>query len=244
MEVYQLLRRGEYHADFCEDFSVVQPMGSGRWLCAVMDGCTMGRESHFASTLAAKIIRKVVKERQYQQFHEDISATSVQQELVEIMAALFGEFQQARNYLLLDTNELLTTLVMALLDQNTGEVYGLAVGDATVAINERITRFEQDNQPDYLAYHLGQHFEEWLAQHKQSFHSTSCTNLGLATDGIDSFQSTDSSPSDTRAIAHYLLVDDELTERSEMLNIKLKRLENRYSLVPMDDLAVVRIRLV
>jgi hypothetical protein len=244
MKVYQLLKRGEYHADFCEDFGLVQQVSGNRWLCAVMDGCTMGQESHFASTLAAKIIRKVLKERQYQAFYQTLPRTpSLQQEVREILEAVFREFQQLRNQLLLDTHELLTTLVVALVDTDTKAVYGLALGDATVALNKQLIRFEQSNKPDYLAYHLGQNFDDWFAQQKQTFQVDTCFTISLATDGIDSFQPTDSASDEFLNIPYFLLVDEELSERDEMLAIKVKRLENRHDLLPTDDLAIVRIQL-
>jgi hypothetical protein len=245
MKIYQLLKRGEYHPDFCEDFSVVQPVSSSVLLCAVLDGCTMGQESHFAATLAAKILRKVIKERQYRAFYgEIVPCTGLEQELREILVGVFQEFRQMRNQLLLDTSELLTTLVVALLDTDTGEAYGIALGDAVVALNGRILRFEQHNKPDYLAYHLGQDVDAWYAQQKQVFRATNCNDMSLATDGIDSFQPLSiSPPAEPLDIHHLLLVDEELAERDEMLNIKMKRLENLFSLKPTDDLAIVRVRL-
>ncbi|TGD79310.1 protein phosphatase 2C domain-containing protein [Hymenobacter wooponensis] len=245
MKIYQLLKRGEYHTDFCEDFSVAQAVSSSVVLCAVLDGCTMGRESHFEATLGAKILRKVIKERQYRAFYgEAATGPGLERELREIMVEVFQEFRQMRNQLLLDTSELLTTLVIALLRTDTGEVYGMALGDAVIALNGQIMRFEQHNKPNYLAYHLGQDVDTWYAHQKQIFRATSCSDLSLATDGIYSFQPiNDCSPTEPLDIAQFLLVDPELAERDEMLHIKVKRLENRFSLKPTDDLAIVRVRL-
>ncbi|GAB3294415.1 protein phosphatase 2C domain-containing protein [Hymenobacter tenuis] len=244
MRIYQLLKIGRYHSDFCEDFTLVLKQGENKLVCAVMDGCTMGQESHFAATLMAKIIRKVIKERQYHEFYGSISADlSLQEELHDILAAVFLEFRNMKSQLLLDTSELLTTLVLGLINASTQEVYGLAIGDATVAINGQLIRFEQDNTPDYLAYHLGQDFEKWYGKQKQFFQATACTDVSLATDGIDSFQNLDSVASDPINVARYLLIDQELCERDEMLNIKTKRLENRHSLSPTDDVAIVRVML-
>jgi hypothetical protein len=245
MKIYQLLKRGEYHPDFCEDFSVVEPVSSSVLLCAVLDGCTMGHESHFAATLGAKILRKVIKERQYRMFYREVSSCSgLEQELREIMVAVFQEFRQIRNLLLLETKELLTTLVVALLNTDTGEAYGMALGDATVALNGQIVQYEHQNKPDYLAYHLGQNEDAWYTQQKQIFRATNCTDLSLATDGIDSFLAMGAlSPNTQLNIPYFLLVDPELAERDEMLNIKVRRLENQFSLKPTDDLAIVRVRL-
>ncbi|RSK44655.1 protein phosphatase 2C domain-containing protein [Hymenobacter perfusus] len=244
MQLYQLLKRGAYHADFCEDFSVAQPLGAHKLVLAVMDGCTMGRESHFASTLVAKVLRKVLKEHAYREFYGELVAASLEAELREIIAAVFAEMRQLKNQLYLETNELLTTLVVALLDTDSRQVVVLALGDATVALNGRLTRFEQDNRPDYLAYHLSRPFAEWYDQQRQILHAPNCTDLALATDGIDSFAPTDvAAEVDLPDVPAYLLLNQELAEREEMLTMKVRRLESTFGLVPTDDVAILRVRL-
>lgn len=241
MTVYQFLKRGSYHTDFCEDFSVVQAIGEHRVVCAVMDGCTMGQESHFASTLLAKVLRKVIKERKYQQFYGELpDALPIEEDFQGILSSVFSEMRQLKNLLLLDTSELLTTLVLLLLDTRTRAAVVLAVGDATVAVNGKIIRFEQDNRPDYLAYHFGRPFPEWYRQQHQILRLTACVDLSIATDGIDSFQG-EYSNLEAPDVPTYLLLGQELLERSEMLNIKVKRLEKAYSLVPTDDVAIIRV---
>jgi Protein phosphatase 2C len=245
MQIYQLLQRGAYHADFCEDFSVVQPLGAHHLLLAVLDGCTMGRESHFASTLVAKVLRKVVKERAYRQFYGDLPTVPQATELREIMAAMFEEMRQLKSQLHLETTELLTTLVVALLDTHSRQVVVLALGDATVALNGQLTRFEQDNRPDYLAYHLHRPFAEWYDQQQQILQAPDCTDLALATDGIDSFAPTDTAAVgvDVPDVPAYLLLNQELAGRNEMLTIKMRRLARTFGLVPTDDVAILRVRL-
>lgn len=245
MQIYQLLKRGAYHADFCEDFSVAQPLGAHKLVLAVLDGCTMGQESHFASTLVAKVLRKVLKEHAYREFYGELEAISLEAELRDILAAVFAEVRQLKSQLHLEATELLTTLVVALLDTYSRQVVVLALGDATVALNGRLTRFEQDNRPDYLAYHLSQPFAEWYDQQHQILHNPNCTDLALATDGIDSFAPTDAAAAevDLPDVPAYLLLNQELAEREEMLTIKLRRLERTFGLVPTDDVAILRVRL-
>ncbi|RSK24151.1 protein phosphatase 2C domain-containing protein [Hymenobacter metallilatus] len=243
MQIDQFLKRGAYHPTFCEDFSLVQPLEPHKLVLAVMDGCTMGQESHFAATLLAKILRKVLKEWPYRAIYDpDLQHLSLQRELQALLAALFTDVQQLKNQLLLSTAELLATLVLALLDTRTGEVAVLALGDATVAINGQLTRFEQDNRPDYLAYHLGQPFETWYNRQQQRLHHTMCVDLALATDGIDSFQPlvpTEGLPD----VPTYLLLDQRRTGQPEVLNRKVRQLEKEFSLVPTDDVAILRVQL-
>ena len=240
MQLYQLLKRGAYHPDFCEDFSLAEPLGT-RLVLAVMDGCTMGRESHFASTLVAKVLRKVIREWPYRQHHGALPPTpTLADELRELLAAVFADLRQLQSQLLLATNELLTTLALALLNPATGAVEVLVLGDATVALNGRLIRFEQDNRPDYLAYHLAQPFPAWYARQTQRLSAPDCHDLSLATDGIDSFEPTTPTP-DLPDVPALLLLDTHLAERPEMLNIKVRRLENASGLIPTDDVAIVRV---
>ncbi|OWP62075.1 hypothetical protein CDA63_15990 [Hymenobacter amundsenii] len=242
MQLYQLLKRGAYHPEFCEDFSLAEPLGS-RLVLAVMDGCTMGRESHFASALVAKVLRKVIKEYPYRRHHNSLPPTpTLADELRELLAAVFADLDQLKNQLLLETNELLTTLVIALLDPTTGAVEILVLGDATVALNGQLTRFEQNNRPDYLAYHLARPFADWYGQQTQRLSASDCRDLSLATDGIDSFEpATPTAPDDLPNIPALLLLDTQLAERPEMLNIKVRRLETSFSLLPTDDVAIIRV---
>jgi hypothetical protein len=54
MNVYSTLQIGSFHLNHCEDFTITSELGSGKRLIAVMDGCTMGEESVFASILLGK----------------------------------------------------------------------------------------------------------------------------------------------------------------------------------------------
>lgn len=239
MQLYQLLKRGAYHPEFCEDFSLAELLGT-RLVLAVMDGCTMGRESHFASTLLAKILRKVIREWPYRQYHGKLPATpTLADELRELLAAVFADLRQLKSQLLLDTRELLTTLALALLDPATGAVEILVLGDATVALNGQLIRFEQDNRPDYLAYHLAQPFADWYGRQTQRLSAPACHDLSLATDGIDSFEPAAPTP-DLPDIPALLLLDTQLAERPEMLAIKVRRLESTFALTATDDVAIVR----
>ena len=48
---------GEFHINHNEDFLVSCEIGNDKMMIAVMDGCTMGTESYFASTLIGKLLR-------------------------------------------------------------------------------------------------------------------------------------------------------------------------------------------
>ena len=59
---------GQFHTNHNEDFLVTENINDDRILIAVMDGCSMGKESHFASTLIGKLLRKISKGISFKEF--------------------------------------------------------------------------------------------------------------------------------------------------------------------------------
>jgi hypothetical protein len=59
MKIYPLLRKGEMHPVFCEDFLVNLDIDHYFYMGAVLDGCSPATDSHFASTLLGKILKKI-----------------------------------------------------------------------------------------------------------------------------------------------------------------------------------------
>jgi len=68
MKIYSTLTIGEFHTNYCEDFLVIEQITNSEKLIAVLDGCTMGTESVFASMLYGKILRKIAKHFFYEDF--------------------------------------------------------------------------------------------------------------------------------------------------------------------------------
>ena len=242
MKIYSALQIGEYHLNHCEDYLFIGEIGNDKLLCAVMDGCTMGTDSYFISTLTGKLLRKIVKEKRYKEFYNLESPIDNEHYLKSIIKELFIELTIVKNQLMLDQKELLTTLIILLVDKK--ENYGtlLAVGDGLVSINGQITEFDQDNKPDYLGFHLSKDFETWYSLQKQIIKFNEIQDISIATDGIFMFapvKKTDTS--DTIDPIDFLLNDKTNKENEEMLALKLKQLEHHYGLKPTDDFAMIRL---
>jgi len=71
MKIYSTLNIGEFHTNYCEDFLIDTQIATDQKLVAVLDGCTMGTESVFASILFGKILRKIAKKKFYEEFITD-----------------------------------------------------------------------------------------------------------------------------------------------------------------------------
>jgi len=243
MKIYSALQIGAYHLNHCEDYLVTDHIGSEKLLCAVMDGCTMGSDSYFASTLVGKLLRKIAKAKGYKElFGAEPEQPDPEAYLKSILKDLFQELLIIKSQMLLEQNELLTTLLILLFDKKSGHGIILAVGDGVVAVNGVVTEFDQDNKPDYLGFHLHEDFDTWYAKQTQKIYINSARDVSLATDGIGLFTKVAAPKADdVLDPISYLLQNTENEDNDDMLELKLKRLEHVYGLKPSDDLAIVRI---
>ncbi|TGE28492.1 protein phosphatase 2C domain-containing protein [Hymenobacter metallicola] len=242
MQIYSALQIGEYHTNHCEDYVFVGNIGSDKILCAVMDGCTMATDSYFVSTLVGKILRKIAKEKGYRELYKLDTKTDIDACLKSVVASLFKELNIAKEQLMLERNELLTTLIILIFDRSTEQGIVLVVGDGLVSVNGTVTEFDQDNKPDYLGFHLHENFEVWYDSQTQKIEFDTLQDVSIATDGIFMFAPVKKADAlDEINPVDFLLVDKQNADSKEMLSLKLKKLEHLYGLKPTDDFAMVRL---
>lgn len=243
MKIYSALQIGDYHINHCEDYLFIADMGSDQILCAVMDGCTNGTDSYFASTLVGKILRKIAIEHSYKGFYNsELVSNDIEKSLKSILKELFKELRIAKNQLLLERNELLTTLIILLVDQKMNKGLVMVIGDGLVSINGQVMEFDQDNKPDYLGFHISDDFDKWYDNQKQKMFFDNIQDISIATDGIYMFEKViNVENEDSINALEYLILDTSEVEREEMLSFKLKKLEHTFGLKPTDDLALIRI---
>lgn len=234
---------GNFHLNHNEDALIVAEIGETHRLVAVMDGCSMGKESHFASTLMKKLLQKIARELGYQAFFERVEP-SLSFYLHESLRRLFQELSQLKNQLHLDQTELLSTLILGLVDREQRAAEILTSGDGLVVGNGQFYEYEQDDRPDYLGYHLAEDFPAWYAKQTQYLRLSNLSDLSIATDGVFSFRHFDnrdwSSFSETD-ILQYLLTDQQWRDHPQMLKKKVLHLKETYGLHPGDDLTLIRI---
>ena len=242
MKIYSALQIGDYHTNHCEDYLFIDSLGKNKYIAAVMDGCTMGTDSYLASTLIGKLLRKIIKSRNYQALYAVTPvADTLEVILKSILAELFCELVAVKNQLLLDQDELLTTLMLLLADKEKNEGFVLVIGDGLVCINGQVRVFDHDNKPDYIGFHLGKDFEEWYAGHFQKLHFHNIADISIATDGIELFTRVTEQQLDVVDPVDFLVRDTEDVAKDDMLELKLKKLEHQFGMRPGDDLAIIRI---
>ena len=243
MKIYSTIQIGDYHINHCEDYLFTGNIGDDKVLCAVMDGCTMATDSYFASTLVGKLLRKITIEKGYSELYNLATISNdIDNYLKSILRELFKELIIIKNQLLLERNELLTTLIILLIDKKTNRGIVLVVGDGLVNINGQMTEFDQDNKPDYLGFHLAEDFDTWYDNQKQKIFFDQIEDISIATDGIFMFEKVKKvENTDSINALEYLILDKTELDLEEMLNFKLKKLEHNFGLKPTDDLAIIRL---
>jgi hypothetical protein len=244
MNIYSTINIGDFHENNCEDFLVHEKIRSNNLMIAVMDGCTMGKESVFASTLIGKILRKIAKEKFYTEFVNQ-EKTNINNTLKEVLKSLFIELKSVKNTLGLETEELLSTLILGIVDPEKSKAEFVVIGDGLICVDEEIIEFDQDDKPDYLGYHLSENFDVWYDGQEQNLSINTFQDLSICTDGIYTFKNflVSKDQKSEKEIIKYLLIDTEGSEKENMLVNKVRQLKDTLKHVVTDDLAIIRIRL-
>lgn len=243
MKKYQLTKIGDFHENHCEDYSLISEIGVHRDLISVLDGCTMGEESYFASALIGKLLKRIAKEEYYLEYIKGYSP-SLKEQLRSVLDRLFDGLNDLKNKLQLEVEELLSTVIIGIIDSSTRCCEIQIIGDGLIVQDGRRIEYDQENTPDYIGYHLAESFETWFRNQKQRLSFEKVRDLSLSTDGIFTFSRFDNekySKIGTNELIEYLLVDQTDIENERMLKKKLREIEKKWGLRPTDDLGIVRV---
>jgi Protein phosphatase 2C len=237
MKIYTALQKGKQHKNFCEDFLLTLQVSDELFVGAVSDGCSSGRDAHLASALTCKLIRKIVTA---QPLADDLNP----EEIGDIILTNFmRELRQAKHQLHLATDELLATLMLLVVNKKVNQAYIASLGDGAISFDGSIYQIDQDNMPDYPAYHL-KDTEEDLQNYlyRNTFNIENPAQISIATDGVFTFRY-QRVPDDEVDFSYtdYLLKDEGLAEYENMLARKLFILKDQHHVEPVDDVAIIRL---
>lgn len=158
-----------------EDFLTHKVVGNLHFL-SVMDGCSGGKDSVFASNLFGKIFNKY--------FQIDPTGLSLSQISLEINEYLWRNVFYIKDILGLQTNELESTFICLIFNADTKEYYCSFVGDGYLMVDGELTENPQDNKPKYVS-----HFDkrDTFLENVNVFAGVFQSSIGIASDGIKSF---------------------------------------------------------
>jgi hypothetical protein len=244
MNIYTLNKTGRFHDIHTEDHVFLYSLEHG-WLAgAVMDGCSSGKETYFASTLLGKLLCKACKmllhlNRIDEKFRLDEADDAFIGKF--LLEQVFDDLKKAHQLLDTDLFEMLSTLLLLIYHEKNKSAWINISGDGLIVHNQDMIEIDQNNIPDYMAYHLDIKFEQWIQQFSKTYVFENQHDLSISTDGIFKFFSISERQQKSIDPVHYLLIDDSHKGSEEMLKHKFKILEEQYGLIPYDDLGMIRI---
>lgn len=243
MKFFELTYIGEFHINHNEDYLVIEDAGQTYKLIAVMDGCSSGTDSHFASTLIGKLLRKIAKQEAYREYAEK-EKLSLKLILEKVTLQLFEELGNLNRQLDLKSDEILSTLILAIIDTEQNEAEIVIVGDGFIHINGENIEYENDNKPDYIGYHLNMDKHLWYQTRTEKKSISQIRDLTISTDGIHTFKNHDGKP--YRKISESQIMFEFFEDKSNIENLnKLKKslikIQEDNGLKPSDDLTMIRV---
>ena len=168
----------------------------------------------------------------------------IKNKLKTVVRELVDHTKNIKNQLGLETNELLSTLIIGIIDTTQSKAEFLTIGDGLICKDGELIEYEQNDKPDYLGYHLADDFDSWFDHQKQKLTIANFKDLSISTDGIFTFKNLqDKSKQMTEnEILKYLLMDNEGAEFDNFLDRKVRELKEKWDHLVTDDLAIIRIK--
>lgn len=203
----------------------------------------MGDDSHFAAGLIRKVLRRIARQTNQRTFAERSNPTTLEL-LKTTLSTLFADLRRLKADLDLSETELLSTLMLAIVNTDDVSAEIMVIGDGVIACDEEIIEFNQENKPDYLGYHLAEDFEDYWNSLTQRVSASDFLDLAIASDGVFSFKafSHDSyRPVTEEELLTFLLLDREDGPTENAYRRKLMYISSTFGLKPSDDLTVVRL---
>ena len=226
--IREILKIGSDHKQ-CEDSTFKMVMDDYVFM-AIFDGCSGGVDSHFASSLFKKILRKVIEESLvFKGTPNEISKIVLNKFFISLIAI--------KNILTLNLDEILSTIVFSITDLSTKESFIIVSGDGAYMINEELVEVDQNNQPDYIAYHLNKTFENvWSTFYTQNY--SDVDDISVVSDGIFTFKN--EGILSIEEPINSLLKEQKLIKSEAMLP-RLCNILDRKGYYHYDDLSIVRL---
>ncbi len=244
MKIYTLTSMGKYHPLHCEDNIFYQYVGSKYLVAAVMDGCSSGVESHFAATLYGKSLKKSSQMLpDLKQVLPDLDVERMGKEAVGkfILGQLYEDLKKVRKSLLLNLDEILSTIVLMIYDLNENAAWINISGDGLVVCNGILKEIDQENMPDYLAYHLDIKFDDWLQNQTQTLEYKNIRDISISTDGITKLKKNPQRVSrDVDIIDLFLIQEPKGSQERALFNTYLSLIEEEQY-ITYDDLGIIRL---
>lgn len=221
-----LNKRSSTHPNWCEDNYWVNE--TDKYIQgAVLDGCSTGINSHFASTLIKYSFEKVsnyifIKYGAFTQhnpvFYFSLIIGGVRDNLINIKSSLN----------LIELN-LLSTIVFFFYNKENKSLWIKFIGDGVIYIDGNEIVNDENNIPDYIGYHLNEpwaEFYSWIRS-RRTLNFENVENFAICSDGIHSLVNLKNPHINKEVAINFLIIDDQWKRLENGLNKKFNILTNR-----------------
>ena len=243
MKTYTHLSSGKFHPNHCEDFVFQCLLGGHFFVGAVMDGCSSGKESYFASSLYGKSLHKscrVLPNMKEIQPELDLNILDKSSIGSFILAQLFEDIKKIKRTLFLDIEEILSTIILLVVDLRDNSGWVNISGDGLIVVNGDVNEIDQNNMPDYMSYHLDLKPGDWIRKHTQSIGYNDIKDISISTDGIIKLK-----PGDRDMViinpVDYFLIESPEDKPKNFLDILRNNLIYNLDYIQYDDMGMIRL---
>lgn len=249
-----LLRKGEEHKIFCQDFFYNQEFDD-IIVSVVFDGCSNEEnesyrdESQFVSNLSAKIFKSICP-----MIMNDYRQTDPKSLSYNIIACYFNELKFFRSYLNLCEDELLTTVILCVYNKSSDSGHIISLGDGYVSVNGDVkdilngkkTDLNPDGGVEYPIqfldkYTISDHvLFEFLKNFKDQWSFENLKDVVISTDGITSWELKNPDKNTIQSATDFLANDNMFYKQPIMLDRKFNQLiYNGWR--NKDDVGIIRL---
>ncbi|MCR9286011.1 MAG: protein phosphatase 2C domain-containing protein [Bacteroidetes bacterium] len=241
MKIHSFIKKGTAHPNFCEDFLLTFEITSKYSLFAVMDGCSSGKESHFASAFFGKIFKKIALKKSFELLRKKDIDIQINDLSTQIIKEFWEELVFQKGQLLLNKDELLSTFLVSIYDRKNQNLVLNIAGDGCFSVNQEIIFSDQKNHPNYPIFHVSKPFDEWFKNEVVVIEKTKISDFSIATDGIESFiKGEDLTQSIFENPPFLFLSQTEFLTHPNPLLWQFRQLDKK-DILPFDDLSIIRI---
>lgn len=217
-----LNKRSSTHPNWCEDNYWVKETDK-IIIGAVLDGCSTGINSHWASLSIKYLLEKASKD-EIKYGHPNDLCTRI---IVDIWLNLIS-LQK-----LMDISEMniLSTIVFFHYNKEKNELFVKFFGDGVIYVNGNEIINDENNTPDYLAYYCNDckysvDIFEWINNRRSEFYEN-VTDFSICSDGIHSLVNLKNPHIKKEVAINFLIIDEQWKRLENGLNKKFNILTNR-----------------
>lgn len=244
MRVKKYKRIGKHHANNCEDSVGSYKIGQSRELIVVCDGCSMGDKSHYVSELIQKILREISKEEDYREYVSDYNM-DMNELLRSVCNSLFKRVKKIYQLTGSHKYDYLSTVLILIVDYKSLEYSYMVSGDGVVWIDDQFEIYDQNNQPNYIGYHLDIEFEKWFSSEVVTRNGDFSKSVAVSTDGILTFSNGNDefvTDNELNQLMRRLMSYSEIENELEIQNI-IDELATLKDISTTDDIAICKLEI-